>query len=483
MNPEEYLKGECAFCGEHIEFPAAAAGSRVNCPHCQELTELYATENPAELSVTPPELISAAEVVNAFGLSIPRKRASFFYQIGLVLVAGMMVLLPVIYLGMIGLAGWGVYYYATHFTFLLHSFLGGIYIYLAKLVAYVTPVFAGSIVVLFMIKPLFASRPPRAQPLALNPAVDVKLFAFIARICDSVGAPMPQRIYLNCELNAGAGLRRGGWSLWSNDLMLIIGVPLVAGLNLQQFAGVIAHEFGHFTQGYGLRLGYVIDRVNGWFARVVYGRDAWDLWLDTWAEEEKNGWVLLVVTITCLAVGFSRLLLALLMYLGHGISCFLSRQMEYDADTCQIKVAGSAAFEETHRRLKVLGAALKKGYKEMRAMWNLSRKLPDNFPAYLVRQEASLPAGMRTHIEDTLGLARTGIFDTHPSDGDRIRQARRAEDPGIFHLQLPARDLFANFEVLAQQITLLHYNDDLGLECATENLRPTDQVAISANPV
>ena len=47
--------------------------------------------------------------------------------------------------------------------------------------------------------------------------------------------------------------------------MLTIGLPLVAGLSLREFAGIIAHEFGHFTQGFGMRLSYVIRQINGWF--------------------------------------------------------------------------------------------------------------------------------------------------------------------------------------------------------------------------
>ncbi len=38
-------------------------------------------------------------------------------------------------------------------------------------------------------------------------------------------------------------------SLWGNDLVLTIGLPLVAGLSAKEFAGILAHEFGHFTQG------------------------------------------------------------------------------------------------------------------------------------------------------------------------------------------------------------------------------------------
>ena len=103
----------------------------------------------------------------------------------------------------------------------------------------------------------------------------------------------------------------------------------------------------------------------------------------------------------------------------------------------------------------------------MRVLWNMSRKLPDNFLVYMLRQEQTIPIAIRALIQDTLGLARTGLFDTHPSDGDRIRCARRAAEPGIFHLDFPASFLFSNFEGASKQITLLHYAEDLGIPCTT----------------
>jgi hypothetical protein len=72
-----------------------------------------------------------------------------------------------------------------------------------------------------------------------------------------------------------------------------------------------------------------------------------------------------------------------------------------------------------------------------------------------------------------MGLSRTGIFDTHPSDGDRIRKARRAGEPGVFHLDYPATVLFSNFEIVAKQVTQVHYADDLGLRVDSGNLRAT----------
>src|SRR6185369_5361418 len=132
---------------------------------------------------------------------------------------------------------------------------------------------------------------------------------FIARIADLVGSPMPKRVDLVCELNAAAGFRRGIWSFLGNDLVLTLGLPMVAGLSLREMAGVIAHEFGHFTQGFGMRSSYLIRHINAWFARLVYQRDGWDLWLEECSTQGDDWRVLIVVNCARLAVGFSRLLL------------------------------------------------------------------------------------------------------------------------------------------------------------------------------
>jgi len=464
MNEELLAKCSCTRCGTHLEFPLEGAGAFIACPHCGEQTQLTLEAPPQS------DRPSAAELLAGFAGGIRRPRTSFFYQIGLVLVTLVMLILPVAYIGMIVAAAWGIYYYATHFTFL--SGLGGPRILMLKAVLYIGPILAGLVLIFFMIKPLFARRARSAQPLAMNPAYEPTLYAFIAKICDIVGAPMPERIDLDCQINASASFRRGAASLLSNDLVLTIGVPLVGALSLREFAGVVAHEFGHFTQGFGMRLSYLVRNINDWFARVVYQRDAWDVALAEWESELEDGWAMLVVFMVQLGVGISRTLLKLLMFFGHGVSCFLLRQMEYDADSYEIKVAGSAAFESTARRFATLHAAAEKAYKEMRATWNLNRKLPDNFSAFLCHQEGHLPPKLRERIQDTLGLARTGVFHSHPSPGDRIRRARQAGEPGVFHLDYPASVLFTKFDIVSRQITHLHYTDDLGLRFDPGNLRP-----------
>lgn len=460
-------KCSCSACGNHIEFPIEAADAKVDCPHCSTQTQLT-LQAPTDEPARP----AAVNLLAGFEGLVPRTPTSILYHVGLLFVTVVMLLLPVLYVALIGTAIWGVSLYAWHFVFLIASMDGGARLFLVKLMAYLGPLFIGVVIVFFMIKPIFARRPARAQPLCLNPAAEPTLYAFIAKICDLVGAPMPKRIYLDCQLNASAGFRRGIISLFGNDLVLTVGVPLVATLSLREFAGVIAHEFGHFTQGAGMRLSYIVRSINGWFARVVYARDAWDVALEEWGTGTDDWRVMIVVNLARLGVFFSRMILMALMFAGHGVSCFLLRQMEYDADSYEIKLAGSETFESTAKRLAVLDTAAGAAYKEMRAKWNLSCSLPENFPAFMVRQHARIAPALKEQIEDSVGLKRTGLFSTHPSDGDRIRKARRASEPGIFHIDMPASVLFSHFEGACRQITLQHYAEDLGIPLASAELQP-----------
>lgn len=412
-------------------------------------------------------------ILAAFNGAITRPRAGIFYHVCLFLVAGAMLALPLIYIAMLSLLAWTVYHHAVYdWAPIMNAggFAGGGRILIVKFLFYFIPLFAGIVVLFFLFKPLLAKRPRQAQPLALNPADNPLLYAFISKICDVVGAPPPQRIDMDCNLNASASFRRGFRSMAGNDLVLTIGLPLVANFSARELAGIIAHEFGHFTQGAGMRLSYIIRAINFWFARVAYQRDAWDQALENWANDERDVRVLMIVWCVQIAVWFSRLILKLLMLIGHILAGFMLRQMEYNADAFQIQVVGSETFEATYRKFATLEAAMQQTYKLIRTQWKKSRQLPDNLSELIRQTHEALPAGILQKIDDTLGFKRTGIFDTHPSAADRIRRARMASAPGIFHDDRPASSLFASFEHPARFVTLLHYTESLGIPITDRTL-------------
>lgn len=48
MSTTKFLRGECQHCGGHLEFPAEAAGTSADCPHCQQSTDLFISAGNAD---------------------------------------------------------------------------------------------------------------------------------------------------------------------------------------------------------------------------------------------------------------------------------------------------------------------------------------------------------------------------------------------------------------------------------------------------
>ncbi|HWB61706.1 MAG TPA: M48 family metallopeptidase, partial [Chthoniobacteraceae bacterium] len=327
----------------------------------------------------------------------------------------------------------------------------------------------------FMVKPLFARRARRMDPIALNPEVEPHVYQLVHDVCAAVGAPAPLRIQLDCDLNASASFDRGWRGMLGHKLVLTLGMPLLAGLTQRELAGVIAHEFGHFRQGAGMRLSFVIRRINFWFVRVIYQRDSWDAALAN-AGGGQFGWWEFMLGCARLGVWFSRRVLWCLMMLGHTICAFLMRQMEYDADRCEIRLAGSAAFESTAMKFATLGSVMSDLNLEMRRNWRKHFQLPDNLPVLVEYRALHMPADKREKIEGKIGLEKTRLLDTHPSAADRIRQARRLAEAGYDISDAPVRDLFENFDTICRLVTLAHYEDDLNVPTTADFLIPVEQL-------
>lgn len=376
------------------------------------------------------DVVAVHETVSpleAFSGPINRTKTGPLYKAGLATVAFAMVLLPLIYLALIAGTAWSVWFHLKYDTWIFKGALGRSALF--RLILYLGPAMAGGILVFFMVKPFFAAKTRTPEPISLDPAKEALLFAFVERICGIVGAPVPCRIDVDCQANASASLRRG---LWSKDLVLTIGLPLTSGVDMRQFAGVLAHEFGHFAQGAGMRLTYIIRQINFWFARVVYERDAWDIRL----EESARGadWRIGIVLHGARGcVWLTRRILWALMHAGHAISCFMLRQMEYDADSYEAKLAGSDTFESTASRLRMLNVAAQVAYEDVRQSW-ASNRLPENLPLLIDHKAASLPAEVQQKLSAFAASERTGWFDTHPCDADRVRAVRRLSEPGVFRL-------------------------------------------------
>lgn len=384
---------------------------------------------------------------------------SNFYKVGLLGVALTLLFLQLIYVGLVAAMAWLTYQYVL----LMPGIFSVTRVNALSIPLVLAPVAAGAIATFFLLKPLLSRVPKEEDLYVLERDDEPVLFEFIDRLCGVVGSPSPRRIAIDLQVNASARLNRGWWSLIRGDLALTIGLPLVEGLTLRQFSGVLAHEFGHFSQKAGLRLHFLISTSRNWFARVAYERDHWDEQLEEW--NASAGWRLKIVTgLANLTVKMSRAILRGLLNVGNRAGAWFSRQMEFDADRHEAGLIGQHVFYQTTHRLEELNHASRRAWQSVNQAWQLS-KLPADVPLLIGEIDRKASGLDRASLSEALLQSETGQWDSHPSPKDRIANveglAGAVATTGDWGEDVPASVLFHNYSRICQHTTHQRYVRDL----------------------
>jgi len=287
-----------------------------------------------------------------------------------------MLLVPLLYVSIVAVIGHAVYWHAIY--------NGRLFLTINPLLAlplYFGPLFVGIVVLIFLVKPIFRGFGRREKPQRIRREAEPFLYEYVETICRSVHAPTAKSIRVMLDANAGAGFRGGLFSVLTGDLMLTIGLPLVAGMSVRQLSGILAHEFGHFSQGAGMRLSYFVRHANFWLERVVLERGSIDDWIDDQCHSSFLSGV--VFRPLRMVVRLAQYLLLEIVWFAHAVSCFMTREMEFDADLYEVRLAGVNAFVKTTRQLPQLGVASSMAFGDLAQFYDEGR-LADNFPALIV---------------------------------------------------------------------------------------------------
>ncbi len=323
------------------------------------------------------------------------------------------------------------------------------------------PLFVGFCVVVALLKPLLipAAADELEGELELSPKTEPFLFEFVARLCKSLKAPMPAVIAVNSDVNASASFIRGPLD---GRMKLTLGLPLILGMDVQQVAGILAHEFGHFSQRGGMFMTTLIWNINQWFYRAAFERDQWDQWL---AESSKSldSWLAIILLLARGFVWLVRIVPILLLLLCKVFCAGLMQEMEFDADRYEARVAGSHKFAKTVRRIQKLAFG-QAGSIEDLGRFHAEGRLPDNLCQLAVANVDLLPPEIIRNIEEQIRTGETGRFDTHPADRERIANAERENAPGTLRLECPAEILFRDATALGRHLTFKIYLNIFGKE-------------------
>jgi Zn-dependent protease with chaperone function len=388
---------------------------------------------------------------------------SWAYRAALIAVAGGVMALPAIYLMLVGALAYAVYFHFTRdYRWLMQD---GSSIWSSVL--YVGLVLIGLILIFFLLRPLFVRR---------------ALFEFVQKICRLVGAPQPSRIFIDWTPNAAASFAPGGRGFWRGELEMTIGLPIIARLTIAQCGGVIAHELGHFSQAAGMRLGLLIRRLNDWFGRVAFQPAIVEQRMSQ-GMRFAGLYGRLILLGTLAALWITRRLLHLFLLLGHAMSCYSLRQLEFDADLCEARVAGRENFNAVARGLRHLNDGFE------RAMVLLQRgaihqRYARNFLA-LIEARTDVAAAYEVWLLDFGKPRRTRWFDTHPADAERSARVSRFKGEPVLADARPARMLLADFDGLSRLVSEDFYRHialplenfaplELDEFCAGEALSPNE---------
>ena len=432
-----------------------------------------AIRQQAGLAQTKTALLDALRAIAGQRLSKPR--ASFAYLVGLLLVTFLSVALPAIYLGLTGGIAFGWLWYLTH----IHEHLPRS----AHLVAlmYAGPGLVGAVLLLFLIRPLFAPSPRPRETLKLDPEKEAGFVSGVHALCRAIGVTPPVEIRLSWDANASVQFRGSWLGLFTGHKVLTIGLSLVGGLSARQFVGVLAHEFGHFAQRMGMICSFTVNSVNAWFEHRAYGEDAWDRKFREWSEEamEKEHWFAWIVQLSIgaswIAIRATRLLMAGLFHISLRLSSYMSRQMEFDADRYEALLAGSHTFRTTACALRALNRAFAEVNAANIEAWQEHRLLRD-LPEAVAAHTRQFDAARLATIEDEMReQTTTRYWDSHPPDVERVNNAERQRAPGIYLEDASATLLFRDFFGWSQRATRLFYKDR-GVQFTDEQLRPREEI-------
>jgi Zn-dependent protease with chaperone function len=241
--------------------------------------------------------------------------------------------------------------------------------------------------------------PPQGTELRAQEAPE--LFAIINDFSRRLRAPRFHHVLVTDEFNAGVvqAPRLGPFGWYRNYLLL--GLPFMKALTVEQFKAVLAHEYGHLARGHG--------RLSNWIYRQ---RLRWWRLMEALDGQESRGRFLFRPFLRWYAPYFNA------------FSFPLARANEYEADAASVRLTSVRSAAEALTSVNVIGNYLSERYWPQVHRQADEVPQPSSFAPY-----SAMGGGLGSGIDEVSArgwldraLAReTGIDDTHPALSDRLK--------------------------------------------------------------
>jgi Zn-dependent protease with chaperone function len=264
-------------------------------------------------------------------------------------------------------------------------------------------------------------------------AVDEHSQPALVNLVQSVAKEMqtepPARIFLVPDVNAGVRETGGSLGLRRGERVMVIGVPYIDVMTVDQLRAVIAHELGHYAGG-DTRLSGLTYRAGASIGRTInnLGDGSW---------------------LARLFDAYGR------MYLR--ISQRVRRRQELTADASAVRLAGRESHVTSLRRAMVTAYAFDHFLRRYLApLWQRGCDAENAFAGFRALLADPGRQEELASLEEAIHASETSPYDSHPSLAERLAHAERLpEGPTAGQDARPARDLLVDADGVERQVGAL----------------------------
>ncbi|MXN90428.1 M48 family metalloprotease [Flavobacterium sp. Sd200] len=323
----------------------------------------------------------------------------------------------------------------------------------------------GVLLIFFLIKFIFSkNETDNSHLIEITREQQPQLFTFIDDIVKEVNTDFPKKVYISSQVNASVFYDSGFWSMFFPvKKNLHIGLGLMNAVTVNEFKGILAHEFGHFSQR-SMKVGSYVYNVNYVLHNMLHDNTGYSNIISRWAS--ISGYFSIFVAGGIKLIGGIQWVLGNVYKVVNINYMALSREMEFHADEVAANVAGPEALATSLVRLDLANHALNTVLDFYAGKIEHNIKPDDIFAQHhFVMSHSGHEYGL--HFEHGLPqvtLATKNRFNksklafddqwaSHPSDNDRIKRLELLNIKVENTDNRPALDLFVNVEKIRTEVT------------------------------
>ncbi|MZD05367.1 M48 family metalloprotease [Streptomyces sp. SID5785] len=306
-------------------------------------------------------------------------------------------------------------------------------------------VVVSGIVAIPILRGMFAVRSPRFEPpadgLRVEEHQEPRLWAAVRRLAEQAGTRGPDEIYLVPHVNAAVYEQVRLLGLFPGRRVLLLGAPLLTGLDEAQLTGVLAHEFGHYAHA-DPRLGAIdrrgFERISLTVGTLMGASDARRADELRRSEAKQAARLAKGKSVRQVGAGSAGISfrLAARPFLWYGsfyvrVMRGSMRRQEYAADLAAARIAGRDATASALREIPVLDAAFDLYMSAYATLGVRAGLLPPQGEVYgglgrlLDARSGELDA-LRAELPDE----QPSGYDTHPPIAERVARIEQLPDDG-----------------------------------------------------